>query len=83
MRQSMRVTTDFLAESIPVTLAPLSCNVCEHEIPGSEAVVAEAVDYVLYFCGYDCFQQWYRQRVVHSAGSRGRMDAAAILEATP
>src|SRR5262249_54037865 len=36
----------------------VSCQVCQHEIPASEAVVPEAVDYVAYFCGVECFNAW-------------------------
>jgi YHS domain-containing protein len=28
------------------------------EIPPSEAHCAEAEDYVLYFCGLDCYREW-------------------------
>ena len=28
------------------------------EIPKSEAVVAEATDYVLHFCGLECYTKW-------------------------
>ena len=31
-------------------------------IGGSEAVVAEATDYVVYFCGLDCYDRWRHQR---------------------
>lgn len=34
------------------------CNTCHHEVPLSEAVVAEAVDYVVYFCGLECYDRW-------------------------
>ena len=36
----------------------ISCAVCRHEIPTSEAMVAEATDYLVYFCGLDCYQRW-------------------------
>ena len=36
----------------------VKCEVCLKEIPRSEARCAEAVDYVAYFCGLDCYQQW-------------------------
>jgi hypothetical protein len=26
--------------------------------------VAEATDYVVYFCGFDCYDRWRRQREV-------------------
>jgi len=37
------------------------CEVCEKEIPVSEAIVSEAEDYVLYFCGAECFEQWRKK----------------------
>jgi hypothetical protein len=38
--------------------SPISCQLCGHQVPLSEAVVPEAVDYVAYFCGLDCFAAW-------------------------
>ncbi len=37
------------------------CHVCRHEIPASEALVPEATDYLVYFCGLDCYQAWLDQ----------------------
>ena len=34
------------------------CKVCLKEIPQSEAKAEEASDYVMYFCGLDCYEQW-------------------------
>ena len=39
-------------------LAHVSCALCQHEIPLSETVVPEALDYVIYFCGLDCYDRW-------------------------
>lgn len=36
----------------------VSCQVCQHEIPLSEAVVPEAADYVAHFCSLDCYASW-------------------------
>jgi hypothetical protein len=36
----------------------VSCEVCLKEIPRSEALNAEAVDYVAHFCGLDCYCAW-------------------------
>ncbi len=36
----------------------IKCEVCLKEIPRSEATVDEASDYVMYFCGLDCFDKW-------------------------
>jgi Domain of unknown function (DUF3330) len=41
-----------------VVLDRVPCSVCQHEIPLSEAVVAEATDYLMYFCGLDCYARW-------------------------
>ena len=37
---------------------PISCEVCLKEIPASEAKSAEAEDYVAFFCGLECYEQW-------------------------
>jgi len=36
----------------------VTCAVCQHEVPLSEAVVPEATDYLIFLCGLDCYQQW-------------------------
>lgn len=40
----------------------VSCEVCLKEVPRSEAAVPEATDYVAYFCGLACYQQWKAQQ---------------------
>ena len=40
------------------------CAQCGKEVPLSEAKVAEAVDYVVYFCGLQCYAKWAAQAVV-------------------
>lgn len=37
------------------------CSVCLKEIPLSEAMNEEAVDYVLHFCGLECYAIWEKQ----------------------
>ncbi|MEN8107758.1 MAG: DUF3330 domain-containing protein [Pseudomonadota bacterium] len=39
----------------------IACKVCLKEIPPSEAQIEEASDYVLYFCGLECYQAWRKQ----------------------
>ena len=34
------------------------CGVCELEVPISEALIPEAVDYVIFLCGLDCYDRW-------------------------
>jgi hypothetical protein len=36
----------------------IACEICLKEIPRSEAVNAEAEDYVVHFCGLDCYRAW-------------------------
>ena len=50
------------SDDLLVALERVPCDVCQHEIPLSEAVVAEATDYVVYFCGLDCYARWRRLR---------------------
>lgn len=38
------------------------CEMCLKEVPRSEATVPEATDYVMYFCGLDCYDRWKSQR---------------------
>jgi hypothetical protein len=48
----------------------ISCSVCEHEIPLSEAVVSEAADYVAYFCSLDCYAAWRTRAAASYASAR-------------
>ena len=36
----------------------VACDVCLKEIPRSEAKVEEASDYVVHFCGLECYDKW-------------------------
>lgn len=42
----------------PFSVEKVPCKICLKEIPKSEAKVAEATDYVLYFCGLECYAKW-------------------------
>jgi hypothetical protein len=39
----------------------IPCIVCFKEIPVSEVLSEEAVDYVLHFCGLECYAKWKSQ----------------------
>lgn len=39
----------------------VACEVCLAEVPTDEAHSPEATEYVVYFCGLDCFDQWSRK----------------------
>ncbi len=45
----------------PVSVETIHCDVCMKEIPVSEAKNAEAQDYVMHFCGLECYDQWSKQ----------------------
>ena len=36
----------------------VSCHVCGKEIPRSEAVQPEGLEYALHFCGGECVARW-------------------------
>jgi len=38
-----------------------NCEVCRKLIPESAAMTAEGVDYVLYYCGIECYETWQKQ----------------------
>lgn len=39
------------------------CEVCLKEVPKSEAQSAEARDYVAYFCGLQCYEEWAEEQI--------------------
>jgi transcription elongation factor Elf1 len=39
----------------------VACDICCKEIPLSEAKTSEAVDYVAYFCGLECYVKWKQE----------------------
>ena len=39
----------------------VSCAICRKEIPLSEALIPEAADYMVYFCGLECYAEWKRR----------------------
>lgn len=45
----------------PVDVPQVACEVCLREVPVTEAIVAEAVDYVVNFCGLECYGIWKRR----------------------
>lgn len=40
----------------------VSCKTCMKEIPIDSAKSVEAVEYVVHFCGMDCYEKWKGQR---------------------
>lgn len=39
-------------------LVQVACEICLREVPTSGVRNEENGDYVLYFCGLDCYRQW-------------------------
>ena len=39
----------------------VECKVCMKEVPLSEARSEEATDYVVHFCGLECYSKWKQQ----------------------
>jgi len=40
----------------------VSCDICMKEIPIDEANSFETVDYVIHFCGLECFDKWKEKK---------------------
>jgi len=40
----------------------VSCDICLKEIPIDEANSFEAQDYVVHFCGLECFEKWKEKK---------------------
>jgi hypothetical protein len=38
----------------------VACAVCQKDIPKDAALHSEDQDYVLFFCGLDCYDEWAR-----------------------
>lgn len=45
----------------PLPTVRVSCEACLKEIPVSEAKSEEAADYVIFFCGLECYELWRTQ----------------------
>lgn len=39
----------------------IKCELCLKQVPLSEAHLEEAEDYVIHFCGLDCYDKWREQ----------------------
>jgi hypothetical protein len=56
------------------------CEVCLKEVAKSEAAMAEARDYVAYFCGLDCYRKWMDHRPAQAPAPQPRAPAPEELE---
>lgn len=41
----------------------VECDVCLKQVPISEAKSEEATDYMVHFCGLECYKKWKEQEV--------------------
>ena len=39
----------------------VQCEVCLKEVPRGDAQSSEVHEYVLYFCGLECYDQWHEE----------------------
>ncbi len=46
----------------PTDVEHIDCEICLKEIPASEAQSTEGSDYVVYFCGLECYDQWRKKQ---------------------
>jgi len=60
----------------PVAVEQVACEICLKEVPKSEATVPEGAEYVLYFCGLDCFEKWKAQQDTSAAGQSATSSAS-------
>jgi len=49
----------------------IACEICLREVPKTEALNAEGAEYVLYFCGLDCYQKWSGDQSEQAGGTAG------------
>lgn len=38
------------------------CEICLKEVPHSDAQTAEVDDYVVHFCGLECYEKWQTEQ---------------------
>jgi len=50
------------ADSLPGDEQRIDYNTCLKSIPGSEIKSLEAMEYITYFCGLDCYDRWIKQQ---------------------
>jgi YHS domain-containing protein len=51
----------------------VSCQVCRREVPRSLAQSREGSDYLYYFCGAECVEEWQQQeKSAEQAREKGR-----------
>ena len=44
-----------------IALEQISCEVCKQEVPLTDATIPETADYIVHFCGLECYEEWRSQ----------------------
>jgi len=52
--------------SLPDDEQLISCETCINSVPISETNIVEVEEYVAYFCGLECYDQWLHQKPPHN-----------------
>jgi len=47
-----------MSENDQVADDQISCEICLKEVPSTDAKSVELNDYVVHFCGLECYDQW-------------------------
>ncbi len=58
----------------PIETRRVACEICLKEIPQSEAINAEARDYVAHSCGIDCYRVWAERTADQTAAKPEESD---------
>lgn len=45
-----------------LTPEQVSCSICRKEIPLSSALTPQVEDYVVYFCGLECYEEFVAEQ---------------------
>ncbi|WP_295626574.1 DUF3330 domain-containing protein [uncultured Nitrosomonas sp.] len=64
MKQNRSSTTgdsEVIEQDKIVVPEVVSCDVCFKEIPLSEATSVKSTDYIVYYCGLECYDKWKKQ----------------------
>jgi hypothetical protein len=57
----MNTINDMQCNDEPTEGIMVACDICLKEVPASEAKNCEATDYVIHFCGLECYEKWRKQ----------------------
>lgn len=57
----MNTIIDMQSNDEPTEEILVACGICLKEVPESEARNCETTDYVIHFCGLECYEEWRKQ----------------------